>query len=66
MVALAVQLINRQSAKYDPVDLEDRYETRLRLMIDAKIAGLPLANEEKPSSRGNVIDLEEHCRIHGS
>ena len=57
MVALAVQLINRQSAKYDAVDLEDRYETRLRAMIDAKIAGLPLAEEEKPFSRGNVIDL---------
>jgi DNA end-binding protein Ku len=29
----------------------------LRAMIDAKIAGLPLAEEEKPFSRGNVIDL---------
>ena len=29
-VDLAVQLINRQTAKYDPADLEDRYETRLR------------------------------------
>jgi DNA end-binding protein Ku len=30
MVDLAVQLINRQSAKYDPADLVDRYEIRLR------------------------------------
>jgi DNA end-binding protein Ku len=30
MVDLAVQLIKRQSGKYDPADLEDRYETRLR------------------------------------
>jgi DNA end-binding protein Ku len=58
MVDLAVQLINRQSAKYDPADLEDRYETRLRAMIDAKLAGMPMeADEEKPSMRGNVIDL---------
>jgi DNA end-binding protein Ku len=58
MVDLAVQLINRQTAKYDPSDFEDRYETRVRAMIDAKIAGMPLvADEEKPSMRGNVIDL---------
>src|ERR1700731_2473365 len=49
MVDLAVQLINRQTAKYDPADLEDRYETRLRAMIDAKLAGMPMeADEEKP------------------
>jgi DNA end-binding protein Ku len=56
MVDLAVQLIKRQSSKYDPVELEDRYETRLRAMIDAKIAGLPLVADEIPD-RGNVIDL---------
>jgi hypothetical protein len=56
MVDLAVQLIKRQSAKYDPAELEDRYETRLRAMIDAKIAGVPLA-EADIAPRGNVIDL---------
>jgi DNA end-binding protein Ku len=56
MVDLAVQLINRQTATYDPADLEDRYETRLRAMIDAKAAGLPLVADEVPD-RGNVIDL---------
>ena len=34
MVALAKQLIQRQTTTYDPSDLEDRYETRLRAMID--------------------------------
>ena len=29
MVALAKQLIQRQTTTYDPSDLEDRYETRL-------------------------------------
>jgi DNA end-binding protein Ku len=53
-----VQLINRQSAKYDPSDLEDRYEIRLREMIDAKLAGMPVkADDETPSKRGNIIDL---------
>jgi hypothetical protein len=43
MVALAKQLIDRQTTTYDPSDLEDRYETRLRAMIDA--------------AESNVIDL---------
>ena len=42
MVDLATQLIKRQTGKYDPADLEDRYENRLRAMIDAKVAGMPL------------------------
>ncbi len=39
MVQLASQLVQRQSGKYDAADLEDRYETRLRAMIDAKLKG---------------------------
>ena len=30
MIQLATQLIDRQTGKYDPSDVEDRYETRLR------------------------------------
>jgi DNA end-binding protein Ku len=58
MVRLATQLIERQSGRYDPADLEDRYETRLRAMIEAKLKGEGLAAEEAaPEPRGNVIDL---------
>jgi DNA end-binding protein Ku len=39
MVQLAKELINRQTSNYDPSDLEDRYETRLRAMIEAKLKG---------------------------
>ena len=39
MVQLATQLVQRQAGKYDASDLEDRYETRLRAMIDAKLKG---------------------------
>ena len=39
MVPLATQLIQRQAGKYDPGDLEDRYETRRRAMNDAKLKG---------------------------
>jgi DNA end-binding protein Ku len=58
MITLARQLIDRQTATYDPSDIEDRYETRLRAMIDAKLRGEGIEDEktEEPE-RGNVVDL---------
>lgn len=58
MVKLATQLVDRQTAAYDPADIEDRYETRLRAMIDAKLKGegIDLSAPAVPDS-GNVIDL---------
>jgi hypothetical protein len=49
MVQLASQLVQRQSGQYDAADLEDRYETRLRAMIDAKV-GHP--EPAQPASAG--------------
>ena len=58
MVQLAVQLIDRQVGRYNPSDLEDRYETRLRAMLDAKLAGAKLEDDTPPvASPSNVIDL---------
>ena len=58
MVKLATQLIDRQTGRYDPSDLEDRYETRLRAMIDAKLAGAHLEDEvDADEPETNVIDL---------
>jgi DNA end-binding protein Ku len=57
MVGLAEQLIARQSGRYDPSDLEDRYETRLREMIDAKLKGEGVEAQEVEAPRDNVIDL---------
>ena len=58
MVQLATQLIDRQTGQYDPADVEDRYEARLRAVIDAKLKGegVDMQAEEEPD-RGNVIDL---------
>jgi DNA end-binding protein Ku len=58
MVALATQLIDRQTTTFSPSDIEDRYETRLRAMIDAKLKGEGIEDEavEEPD-RGNVVDL---------
>jgi DNA end-binding protein Ku len=58
MVTLATQLIDRQTTTYDPADMEDRYETRLRAMIDAKLKGEGVNEEEdEEPDRGNVVDL---------
>ena len=58
MVKLATQLIERQTSRYDPSDVEDRYETRLRAMIEAKLKGEGLTEQaEEPAERSNVIDL---------
>lgn len=57
MVKLATQLIDRQTGEYDPADVEDRYERRLREVIDAKIAGEESPDAEAAPDQGNVIDL---------
>jgi DNA end-binding protein Ku len=58
MVALAKQLTDRQTTEYDPSDLEDRYETRLRAMIEAKLKGEGIdVSEPAEPDRSNVVDL---------
>ena len=58
MVALATQLIERQNGKFQPDDTKDRYEAKLREVIDAKLKGEGITPEETSEpDRGNVIDL---------
>ncbi len=59
MVQLATQLVQRQVGKYESADLEDRYETRLRAMIDAKLKGEGIdAEADVPvEATSNVVDL---------
>lgn len=58
MVALATQLIERQNGQFQPDDTADRYEAKLRDVIEAKLKGEGITPEE-PSEpdRTNVIDL---------
>jgi DNA end-binding protein Ku len=58
MLDLAKQLIKRQTGTYDPSDVEDRYEARLRAVIDAKLKGegVAVGDDEEPD-QDNVIDL---------
>jgi DNA end-binding protein Ku len=58
MVQLAKQLIDRQTGEYDPADVEDRYEARLRALIEAKLKGEGIeATDETEPDRGDVVDL---------
>jgi len=58
MVKLATQLVERQEGKFDLADFEDRYEAKLRQVIEAKLKGEGIAPEAPTQSRGdNVIDL---------
>jgi DNA end-binding protein Ku len=58
MVKLAMQLVDRQSSRFDPADMTDRYEARLRDLIDAKLQGEGLDRAAEPDDdRGNVVDL---------
>ncbi len=58
MVKLAVQLVDRQTGTYDPSDLEDRYETRLREMLEAKVNGETVDGVEVASrAPDNVVDI---------
>jgi DNA end-binding protein Ku len=58
MVKLATQLIDRQTGRYDAADVEDRYETRLRAMLEAKVKGLDIhAEDEAAAPPSNVVDL---------
>ncbi|MBV9248614.1 MAG: Ku protein [Acetobacteraceae bacterium] len=58
MVELAKQLIDRQTTQFEPADMEDRYETRLRTMIEAKLKGQGIEmGEAAEPDRSNVVDL---------
>lgn len=58
MIKLARQLIDRQTGSYDPADVQDRYEARLRDLIEAKLKGEGLAPENVAAAgTSNVVDL---------
>ena len=57
MLRLAGQLIARQAGTLEPADLEDRYETRLRAVIEARLQGEGAAPDAADPAPDNVIDL---------
>ena len=58
MVTLATQLIARQNGRFQPDDTVDRYEAKLREVIEAKLKGEGITPEQpEEPDRDNVIDL---------
>lgn len=56
MAHKAMQLVERKTSEFDPSKFEDRYELRLRQLIDAKTKGIEL--EEEPEVEApNVVNL---------
>lgn len=61
MLKLAVQILQSKKGHFDPAKFEDRYESALLALIEAKRAGKapPVVSEERPS---NVINLMDALR----
>jgi DNA end-binding protein Ku len=57
MVKLARLLIERQEGKFEPSDTVDRYEERLRQVIEAKLKGEGIQKAPEQPRADNVIDL---------
>jgi DNA end-binding protein Ku len=56
-LTLAKQLIESYRAPFDASKFKDDYESALRELVDAKMAGKKLPAPEKEPKRGKVIDL---------
>ncbi len=61
-LALAKELIKRNTAKFNPSKFVDDYEVALRELIDAKIEHQPIPQEEKEPKRAKVINLMDALR----
>ncbi|MEZ5843874.1 MAG: Ku protein [Hyphomicrobiaceae bacterium] len=61
MIDLAVQLIEKKSATFDPDKFHDRYQEALKALVQEKMKGRKIvAPEERERPRGdNVVDLME-------
>lgn len=60
---LALELIKRKAAKFDPGKFRDQYEAAVRELVEAKIQHLPVPKEEEATpSRGQVINLMDALR----
>ncbi|MDE2229615.1 MAG: Ku protein [Alphaproteobacteria bacterium] len=56
MVDIAARIIDQSSGKFEPKDFEDRYESALRELVDARARGKTVAVPEPPRDT-KVVDL---------
>ena len=60
---LAMELIKRKTAKFEPEKFKDQYEAAVRELVEAKIKHLPVPKEEEAApTRGQVINLMDALR----
>jgi DNA end-binding protein Ku len=56
MLSMATKLVENKAAEFQPEDFEDRYEQRIRELVEAKLKGVEL--EEEPEEQApNVVNL---------
>lgn len=60
---LAMELIKRKAAKFDPSKFKDQYEAAVRELVEAKIKHAPVPKDEAEAPRhGQVINLMDALR----
>lgn len=59
---LAMELIRRKAAKFEPDKFTDQYEAALHELIGARMKHLPMPAEHKPAPRGKVVNLMDALR----
>jgi len=62
-LGLAMDLIKRKAAKFDPSKFKDGYEIALRELVEAKVNHAPVPKDEPaPPARGKVVNLMDALR----
>ncbi|MCU1318544.1 MAG: Ku protein [Edaphobacter sp.] len=62
-LGLAMDLIKRKAAKFDPSKFKDGYETAVKELVEAKIRHAPIPKDEEAAPRrGQVINLMDALR----
>jgi len=60
---LAMELIKRKAAKFDPSQFKDQYEAAVRELVEAKVKHAPIPKDEvEAPRRGQVINLMERLQ----
>jgi DNA end-binding protein Ku len=60
---LAMELIKRKAAKFDPGKFKDQYEAAVRELVEAKVKHAPIPKDEvEAPRRGQVINLMDALR----
>jgi DNA end-binding protein Ku len=61
-LALAKELIQRKTAKFEPQKYTDDYEAALKALVEAKVNHMPIPKDEPAPQSGKVINLMDALR----